>query len=288
MPNDEPASASIPAPVLPGPPVAWQPLTPRGVAAFAQASLGRLLLVELIVALLAGGAVAWFLAVAWFPAVKQFIQQLPEQGTIGHQQLDLAATPAVRLAENRPFLILVMDPENQRNASQTSDVLVEFHRKNYQVCSIFGCLFFNYPKRGSLEITRAHLAPLWEAWEPTLLVATVLSIALGLLLSWSLLATIYCVLVRLLGFFKDRDLTWGRSWRLASAALLPGALMLAAGVCGYGLGVVDLIRLLLLFVLHLATGWVYLALSPLYVPHLPEVASRGTNPFVASESKTDQ
>ena len=34
---------------------AWEPLTPRGVAAFARARLGRLLLVQFIAALLASG-----------------------------------------------------------------------------------------------------------------------------------------------------------------------------------------------------------------------------------------
>src|SRR5687767_9056439 len=44
-------------------PAAWQPITFRGVAAFAGAKLGRLLLVQLIVALLTAGAVGWFLSI---------------------------------------------------------------------------------------------------------------------------------------------------------------------------------------------------------------------------------
>src|SRR5436309_14675543 len=116
MPNDDP-----PAP----PPLAWQPFTPRGVAAFAQATLSRLLLVEFIIALLAAGAIIWFLAVAWFPTIRQVIGQLPNQGAIHDQQLDLPVAGAQTLAETN-FLILVLDLEKQRNATQTSDLLVEF------------------------------------------------------------------------------------------------------------------------------------------------------------------
>ena len=38
-------------------PFAWEPLTPYGVAAFARATPGRLLLVQLVVALLAAGVI---------------------------------------------------------------------------------------------------------------------------------------------------------------------------------------------------------------------------------------
>src|SRR5579871_2922000 len=52
------------------PPAAWEPLTPYGVAAFARASLGRLLLVQLLVAIAAGGLTVWFLHHAWLPVVR--------------------------------------------------------------------------------------------------------------------------------------------------------------------------------------------------------------------------
>src|SRR6267143_3278964 len=105
MTNDDSASPPEPAAAARPAPFAWQPITPRVVAAFAGASLGRLLLVELIVALLVAGAVLWFLAAAWFPTVRQAIHQLPEQGTIRNQRLDSPLTFAETLAERRPFLI---------------------------------------------------------------------------------------------------------------------------------------------------------------------------------------
>jgi len=62
------------------PPFAWQPITPRGVAAFARASWGRVLLVQFLCALAAATAVVWFLETAWFPAVTEAIRQLPPPG----------------------------------------------------------------------------------------------------------------------------------------------------------------------------------------------------------------
>ncbi len=280
MTNDGSKPAATPEPIAkPAPAFAWQPLTLRGVASFARASLGRLLLVQLIFASLCAGGVAWFLSTAWFPAIRQAIHQLPDTGNIRNQKLECPLEFAETLAENWPFLIFVLDLEKQRNASQTSDVLVEFHKNNFQVCSLFGCLLFNYPKGWSVEFNRASLAPKWEAWESILLALVCLVVVMSSFLSWALLATFYCGVVRLLGFFKDRDLTWGRSWRLASAALMPGALLLAVGIFFYGLGMVDLIRLLVLFLLHLVVGWVYVAISPFFVPRLPTVAAPGINPF---------
>ena len=255
------------------------------MAAFARASLGLLLLVELLVASLCAGSVAWFLSTAWFPAVRQAIRQLPEQGSIDNQKLDSPLAFAQTLAENWPFLIVVLDLEKQRNASQTSDVLVEFHRNNFQVCSLFGCLLFNYPKGWSMEFNRPSLAPEWEAWEAIILSLASLLILMSLLISWASLAMFYCGVVRLLGFFKDRELTWSSSWRLASAAQMPGALLLAAGIICYGVGMVDLIRLLLLVVLHLVVSWLYLAFSPFFVPRLPDVAAPEENPFAAGPVK---
>jgi len=277
-------------PISSSPPAAWQPFTPRGVAAFARATLSRLLVVELAVAALGAVVVVWFLATIWFPTVRQAIHQLPERGTILNRKLDSPVTFADTLAEKRPFLIFVLDLEKQRNASQTSDVLVEFHRSNFQVCSMFGCLVFDYPGGWSIEFNRQGLAPRWEAWEPILLGLAALLVTVLLLLSWATLATIYCWIVRLLGFFKDRDLNWARSWRLASAALMPGAVLLSAGILGYGLGMLDLIRLLVLFALHLVMGWVYLGISPIFVPRLPAITPPGVNPFAPpkEESKPEE
>src|SRR5262249_43556347 len=96
-------------------PFAWQPLTFRGVAAFARASFSRVLLVQFIVALLAAGAVVWFLRTAWFPTVRTAITQLPNEGQISHRELRVPRRPVLPLAESRFLSIsLASDPPGPR------------------------------------------------------------------------------------------------------------------------------------------------------------------------------
>ena len=87
---------------------ACQPVTPRGVPAFAQTPLRRLLLVQLIVALLVAVAVAWFLYDGYFPALNKAIRQLPATGEVEGGALDWRGDSPVLLAENR-FLALSVD-----------------------------------------------------------------------------------------------------------------------------------------------------------------------------------
>ena len=94
-----------------------------------------------------------------------------------------------------------------------------------------------------------------------------------------MLATLYCLVARMHAFFKDRQLTVLGSWKLAAAALLPGALLTAAGIVLYGLGLIDLLQFLFLWALHLMVGWVYLFVSPLRLPRASDAAAAPRDPF---------
>jgi uncharacterized membrane protein YciS (DUF1049 family) len=104
------------------------------------------------------------------------------------------------------------------------------------------------------------------------------AVAAGLLVSWWILATLYFLPVRLLGFFADRDLNFRECWKLSGAALLPGALLMAAGVLLYDSGFLDLVSLGFFFAAHFALGWIYLFLSQLFLPRISEPAQK-KNPF---------
>jgi hypothetical protein len=106
-------------------------------------------------------------------------------------------------------------------------------------------------------------------------------VIVGLMLTWALLATVYCLPVWLVGFFANRDLSLRGSWRLAGAALLPGALFLTAAIFLYGSGALDLIRLAVAGGAHLIIGWAYLIVSPLRSPSHPAAVALKENPFVA-------
>jgi hypothetical protein len=68
------------------------------------------------------------------------------------------------------------------------------------------------------------------------------------------------------------------SWKLAGAALLPGALLLSASLVAYGLGGCDLVQLCFAFGMHLVLGWVYLFISPLFLNRA--LPTEKNNPFL--------
>ena len=131
--------------------IAWQPLTAKGVAAFAHASLGRLLVVQLIVALLAAGTVVWFLQSCWFPTIGEAIRTLPAQGELRAGNLDWTGPSPTSLAEGR-FLAIVVDLDHTGEARSPAQVQVEFGRTGFKVYSLFGCGRGAYPQGRSVGV----------------------------------------------------------------------------------------------------------------------------------------
>ena len=257
---------------------AWEPLTPRGVAAFARAKLGRLLLVQFIAALLAAAAVVWFLDDGCFPTISEAIQQLPADGEIRSGKLDWHGDPSQMLAEGK-FLAFDVDLDHSGQTHSTADVQIEFGRDSIRIFSLLpGYSEIVYvPDRGA-PFNRTELEPLWGAWAAEILFIAAAAVTVGLLVSWWLLATIYFLPVWLLGFFANRDLNFRECWKLSGAALLPGALLMAAGVLLYDLGWLDLVSLGFVFAAHFALGWIYLFLSLLFLPRISDTPQKG-NPF---------
>jgi hypothetical protein len=256
---------------------AWEPLTPRGVAAFARASFGRLLLVQIIVALLGAASVAWFLNGSVFPVIKTAILNLPDTGEIHSAKLDWRGESPKLLAEGR-FLAFDVDLNHGGKIKSTADVQIELGKATVRSFALLGYLEFSYPSGDPLPLNRSELEPLWGAWASTLLFIAAMATVLGLLASWWLLASLYFLPVWLLGFFANRDLNFRRSWKLSGAALMPGALLLAAAILFYDFGAVDLVQFGFIFGAHFVLGWVYLFVSLLFLPGIPAAASPG-NPF---------
>ena len=257
--------------------IAWQPLTARGVAAFARASLRRLLLVQLIVALLTAGTVIWFLHHCWFPTIGLAIRALPAQGEIRAGSLDWTGPSPSLLAEGR-FLAIAVDLDHAGEARSPAHIQVEFGRANFKVYSLLGKFQSTYPHGEVLAFNRTALWPWWGAWAPAILAMVAGAVVAGLMVIWAWLATLYCLPVWLIGFLANRDCSLGGSWRLAGAALMPGALLMCAAICMYGWGALDLLRLAGTAGVHLLVGWVYLLVSPLRLPRHPAVVAK-SNPF---------
>ena len=255
---------------------AWQPLTAKGVAAFAHAPLARLLVMQFIFAAVAAAAVVWCLAADWFPVINEAIRQLPKEAVIRSGSLQWKGEKPDELAENR-FLALVVDLNHQGKMRSPSHVCLEFGRTDLKAISLLGYVQWPYPHGRTIAFNRQELEPWWGAWTPAILALVAAVVVVSLMLAWGLLATIYCWSAWVLAFFANRDLDLRGSWRLAGAACLPGALFFSAAIFFYSLGVLDPVRLAAAAAVHPMIAWVYLVISPLRLPPHPAVHAK--NPF---------
>jgi hypothetical protein len=259
-------------------PFAWQPFTPRGVAAFARASLGRLLLMQFVVAVFASATAVWFVRAEWFPVIRTAISHLPPHGRIFSGKLEWQAETPASLAEGR-CLAFTVDLNHQGKRRSPADFQVEFGNADLKVFSLFGFIQYPYPPALTFPFNQPELEPWWGAWAPPILAIVAGTVLAGLLLTWALLASAYSVPVWLLAFFADRDLSFVGSWRLAGAALMPGALLLSCALLLYRLGTLGLIELLVAAAAHWVAGWVYAVLGALSTPQRSIIAGEKGNPF---------
>lgn len=256
----------------------WEPITFKGVAGFAGAPWGRLLMVELGVAVGFAICAAWFVVTAWTPVVTQAVFQLPDESVIRGGKLEWPDAVARTLAET-PFLSLRVDPHDTSGAGQVADLQLEIRAREFRLQSIFGYASFPYPRGWIVLLNRAKLEPWWGAWQPALVAGMGVAVVAGLLVCWAGLAVIYAFAVRLISFFANRRITRLGCWKLASAALMPGALLMSAALILYGLHRLSLMGFLLAGALHLVVGWVYVIGAPLRLPHINPVPPAGVNPF---------
>jgi hypothetical protein len=255
---------------------AWEPLTPRGVAAFARATLGRLLLVQSIVALLVAISIVWFLNDNCFSVIGTAIQNLPDTGKISFGKLDWQGGPPKLLAEGK-LLALDVDLNHSGQIHSPADVQVEFGKKSVRVFSLLGYTEFFYVPDRVAPFNRVELEPLWGAWREEILFFFAAAAFVSLLLSWWLLATIYFLPLWIFGFYLNREMNFRASWKLSGAMLLPGALLLVAGILFYDWGFLKLVSFSFIFVAHFVLGWIYIFAGSFFLPQLAALPKE--NPF---------
>ena len=255
---------------------AWEPVTPRGVAAFARASFERLFVVQSIFALLATAAVVWVLANGFFPTAAAAVNQLPDNGDITAGRLNWPGDSPELLAEGH-FLAFSVDLTHSGQLRSPAQFQFEFGENSLCIFSLFGVAEMDYPSDQSFYFNRPGVQPAWGAWAPEILGLAALGTFFGLLLAWTLLATVYFLPVWLVSFFANRDLNFRQSWKLSGAALMPGALIMSLSIVLYGAGAFDLVQLCFATGMHLLIGWIYLVVSPLYLNRA--VPGEKGNPF---------
>jgi hypothetical protein len=259
-------------------PLDWQPFTFRGVAALATGPPRRLLKVQLLATLWVAGSLGWFLGTAWWPVIDRSVAQLPIQAAVRNQTLSWDGSLPARLGENA-FLAITVDREGHHARTSTSDLELELVRDGVRVHSLFGHLTVPYPRGYVVTLNRLEFEAWWGAWRWPLLAAVCGGSSLALLTGWYFFAAGYSAWVRFFSFFADRAATSTVCWRLAAAAQAPSAVLLGGAIFLYGLHRLSLVGLLFALVVQLVVGWVYLLLSPFWLPRQSKAAVRGPNPF---------
>jgi len=258
------------------PKFAWEPITPRGVAAFARGSFERLFVMQSVFALLAAAAVVWILSDGIFPTIDAAIGELPDTGEIHAGRLDWRADSPVLLAEGK-IIAFSVDVEHGGSLRSPADFQFEFGRDTVRIFSLFGETELDYPPDYLIAANQTDARPAWGAWAPDLLGLAAIGTFFGLLVVWALLATIYFLPVWLICFFSNRDLNFRASWKLAGAALMPGALLLSLALVLYDFGAFDLVQVCFAFGMHVVIGWIYLFVSPMFLRRV--LPAEKKNPF---------
>ncbi len=260
----------------------WQPLTFGGVAAFARAPWTRLWVVQGIVAVFVAVSVVVLLGRCWFPVMTGAMRGLAGFGAVRGAQLSWPGQEATLLAENH-FLGLVVDLDETGGTGQTADVQLEFGRSRIKASSLLGYTSLPYPAGWEIELNRQTLDPWWNAWRPAFMFGGAFATALFLFASWFALATLYTLPVRVLAWSGGRATSWGGSWRVAAAALLPGALWMGGAMLLYTAEQLSLVGLGLAFGVHLVVAWVYVLGAPFCLPRKADgVLAKGANPFTSA------
>jgi hypothetical protein len=192
--------------------------------------------------------------------------------------LDWRGESTTGLADNI-FLGVIVDLNHSGGARIPAHVQAEFGRHDLKLFSLFGFWKIPYPTGYRVAFNRAELVPWWGAWAPPILAIAAATVIVSLLLSWIFLATIYFLPAWLIGFFANRVVTFRGCWLLSGAALMPGAVFLTLAICLYGLGFLDLVRLIAAGAVHLLIGWAYTIAGTLALPRDRAADSGRTNPF---------
>ena len=249
---------------------AWQPFTIGGVARFAVSSRWRLLGVQCLFALAVAGVAVWFVNRAWMPVIDEAIDRMPQTGAISDGRLawPSGATLHVEGPAGEPFMRVDVQPNGLTNVVETIDLVVAFEADRVLLGSSLGLglLVVPYPPSVDIPFNKSDLEPWWGARSHLVLAALGLLIIIGLLLSWAVLGWVYMVPVKI---FSVNRVSWRGAWQLASAAHMPGALVMSAGMILYGFKQLELVGLVFVWAIHLVLPWFYLILSTIFATKPP-------------------
>lgn len=236
------------------------PLTGAGVARLARGTWGALFLWQLVFALGAGAAVAWFVLTCWWPVLVSAAERLPE-GEIGVRSgmLVWPAKGAHLLGENA-FLAIEADPSGYFPPEPVADVVLTLRGASWRAKLWSASVAFRYPERAAFAMGRADAVAALGAWRGAVGGAVGGVAALGVLFLWWLLATLFMLPARFVRRLLGRGGQAGQLWRTVAAALLGGSVWMDLGIGLYALQIIRVPGTVAFLVLHLLVDtWLMLS-----------------------------
>ncbi|MBL9134446.1 MAG: hypothetical protein JNK85_01195 [Verrucomicrobiales bacterium] len=251
------------------------PTTFGGVAALACGPVRWLLSWQAFTATAIGAALTLVLLLTWARDIEQAIADVGTAGEIRDGRF-YPSTPKSWLVRNSSFLGIAVVGDPADEPISAADVNLWIEPEGWSMHSLFGRLDGRYPATLRASVDRVEMSGLWSAWKAPILLTFGLATTIGVLMTWVLLATVYSPVLRLVSGFLNRDVGLGDCWKLAAAALLPGALLMTGAFGLYATHQLALVGLLLASPLHILVGWIY-CLGGVW--RLPKIVS-GPNPFI--------
>jgi hypothetical protein len=212
---------------------AWQPITGRGVAAFADASLARALVFHLIAVVLSSGMAGWTLYRTWVPAIDRAVEHLPESGgQIRFGRFSWPGTDSQILGETPQFGVAV-NPSGRSAPGQVADLQLELLPDELHVAGLAGHIALPYPDSLQIALDRVGGRAGWQAWNWVIVLAVVVSLLLAFWVMGWILAMLLMVPVWIISHLANRHLTLVGAGQICLVAWIPGALFLNLGMWGY-------------------------------------------------------
>lgn len=268
---------------------AWQPFTGRGIAAFAGVSWWHLLMFQTLFAGFIVLGFVWSLRQVVFPVVHTALAALPDgPASIQNGFFDWPGSGAELLAAS-PRFALVADPGATGALGINGDLQLELARTHAVFRGVLGTLTLPYPPSLELPLDRGTAPAVWGAWRTPGLALIAIGGFLALMSSWWVVALLHALPAWILGWLLRRELSLGGAIRIAAAALLPAALIPAAGILLYATLWLRAPGFAAVWILHWPAGWVWLAWGIVHRPAADRARSdTAVNPFTNRPATPDR
>lgn len=251
------------------------PLTPCGIVAYTTAERFYFIATILLFAVICSASICILVNRCLVQPINIVAERLPDEGGIIDGKLFwLTNEPAV-LIETRSFSIHV-NPTDEEPIADGADLQVVFGKEKLLLRSLFGWLILPYPETLNFPLNLKEVWTTWGAYKNSIIPVTFLIFACLLVLVWWMLAWLYSIPISIFIKILRRKIDPIGVFRISLMSQMLPAAILSSGIILYAYNRFDLTTLLILFIVHIPFAWIYLIISPFYLPGLPEDLE---NPF---------